>query len=86
MRRTITTLRPSMPLTDDSGVGTFPFQNFLSEVARNALMIDSGSPEGVVAAQQGAFYMDANGTTGAVLYVKRLDDIGGDTSKGWTAV
>lgn len=48
----------------------------------NALEILSGvgSPEGVVSAKMKRQYMEE--TTGQ-LYIKRVNDIGGDTTMGW---
>lgn len=44
----------------------------------------TGSPEGVVSAKTGKQYIDTAGAPGSVLYVKQVDDVAGDTSKGWT--
>ena len=52
-----------------------------------SLIIDTGSPEGVIEAEQGARYMDDTGTTGNILYIKRdADDGAGDKSKGWILI
>jgi hypothetical protein len=49
-------------------------------------LIGTGSPEGVVEAQQGVEYMDETGTTGSVKWIKQLADISGDKSQGWVAI
>ena len=46
----------------------------------------TGSPEGVVSALAGKRYRDTNGVTGAIMYVKNLDDIASDTTQGWILV
>ena len=49
-------------------------------------IIGNGSPEGVVEAAQGRFYMNDAGTAGAILYVKRDADIAGNRTNGWILV
>lgn len=62
------------------------FRIFMLEVQNSGLLIDIGSPEGVVEAQQGKFYMDEEGLAGAVLFLKQLADIDGDRTQGWVAI
>ena len=45
------------------------------------IIVGTGSPQGVVSAQAGSLYLDANGGSGSTLYVK---EVGGGTS-GWVA-
>ena len=73
-------------LTDDRGSATITFQNYLTEVSRLSVLSGIGSPEGVVEAYPKRLYMDENGTSGNILYIKRDPDIGGDTSKGWILI
>lgn len=62
------------------------FRDFLL-LAENAFMnIGTGTPEGSLYKPQGSLYMDTAGASGAVLYVKRDTDVGGDTTQGWIAV
>lgn len=49
-------------------------------------IIGSGSPEGVVSAEQGMLYINTAGGAGTVLYVKRDGDISRDPTKGWILV
>ena len=63
-----------------------PFQLFTQEVARLSVMVGSGSPEGVVEANQARFYMDTSGTAGAILYIKRDSSVGGNPKQGWFLV
>jgi hypothetical protein len=46
----------------------------------------SGSPETVVSARKGRFYIDTAGSAGSTLYVKQASDISGDATKGWIQV
>lgn len=62
------------------------FRVWTDSVSNLAPRIGEGSPEGVVDGLQGQFYMDTTGTTGAILYVKRDTDIGGDSTQGWILV
>ena len=43
----------------------------------------TGSPEGVINAQASRTYYDLSGGTGAIVYIKTVDDIGLDATLGW---
>ena len=74
------------PIVDQTGTPTQQTMLFLESVAALAPIVGTGSPEGAVTARQGALYMDDSGTTGSILYVKKLSSISGDTSQGWVLV
>ena len=75
------------PFVDDKGILTSQSRAFLREVFIQALIIDSGSPEGVIEAEIGSSYMDKTGVAGSILYIKRdADDGAGDKSIGWILV
>ena len=74
------------PLLDDRGVASTQFNTWLKVITDGALIIGTGSPEGVVEANQGAKYMDEIGVAGAISYIKRNADILGDKTKGWILV
>jgi hypothetical protein len=59
---------------------------WVTAINNRSLVIDIGSPEGVVEAVQGAEYMDSDGTTGNIKYIKRDANILGDRSKGWILI
>lgn len=82
----ISPISSNRPIVDDKGVMTGAFRLFVVQLQDNALIIGTGSPEGVVTAIQGVQYMDDAGTSGSILYVKRDTDIAGDYSKGWILV
>lgn len=88
MRNTITRLNASTPLLNPAtGLPFDQFRIFLLQVQERGLIIGTGSPEGVVEAEQGVEYMDAAGTAGNIKYIKRdADDGAGDKSKGWILV
>ena len=82
----INQLNASNPITE-KGVMTQVMRVFTTQVTESGLLIGTGSPEGVVKANQGREYMDDAGTAGAIKYIKRDPDDGlGDTSKGWILV
>lgn len=62
------------------------FQTWITALTNRALIIGNGSPTGVIEAPQGALYMDEDAAAGDILYIKRLDNVGGDRSQGWRAV
>jgi len=73
-----------------NGSLTIQSREFFRVIMDRALIIGTGSPEGVVEALQGASYMDDAGTAGAIHYLKRDNDDGigpiPDKSKGWILV
>jgi len=87
MRRTIAKYDPVIPLvSNENGVVSNLFNFWMSQVYERGLIIGTGSPEGVVEANQGTEYMDDEGAAGAVLYIKQKTSIGDDTKKGWVAI
>jgi hypothetical protein len=86
MRNTITRLDPNWPLINQQLRAVDTFRIFLLEVAQRGLLIGTGSPEGVVEAQQGVEYMDDAGTAGNIKYIKRDADVAGDRTKGWILI
>ena len=59
---------------------------FITQVVENGLIIGTGTPETNVEANQGRLFMDDAGTTGTILYIKKLAAIGGDAKQGWILV
>lgn len=87
MRQTIIKINTTTPIVDPkTGMVNDQFRLFLLQTAERGLLIGTGSPEGVVAAQQGAEYMDEAGAAGSVKWIKQLADISGDKSQGWVAI
>lgn len=85
------------PIKDFGRIVSVPFvemsRNFLiwceqitSQVNSSTIQQGMGSPEGVLSADVGTLYMDTNGSSGAILYVKRDASIAGDTKQGWILV
>lgn len=73
-------LTRNVPAVDESGKPLQNLQVFSEQCAALSFLSGAGSPEGVVSARKFRQYMDdANGQT----YIKRVDDIGGDTTLGW---
>jgi hypothetical protein len=83
----ITQIPPNLPIVDDKGrlaVGV-PF-NWMLNITNLDPIVGTGSPEGVQEARVPRFYVDIAGGVGTTLYVKRLEDIGGDRTQGWTLI
>lgn len=74
-----------LPITRD-GIPNEVFFNWMLNVTNMAVLSGIGSPEGVVQARSTRFYMDTTGVSGAILYIKRDDDVAGDRSQGWVLV
>ena len=73
-------------ILNEDGTMEQSFRSWTANVTRLSLIIGTGSPEGAISATQGREYMDDAGTAGAIKYIKRDDNIGGDTSQGWILV
>ena len=86
MAASITPPDANRPILNDDGTMEQSFRSWTGNVTRLALIIGTGSPEGAVPALQGSQYMDDAGTAGAIKYIKRDDNIGGDTSQGWILI
>jgi hypothetical protein len=71
------------PIISDERLMETSFRLFLSDLAALYIVSGVGSPEGVVEARAKKLYMDTAGTAGAILYIKRDADIGGDKTQGW---
>ena len=74
------------PLLKESGAPAGQFNSWLKIITDQAVIVGTGSPEGVVEAGQTSKYMDNAGTAGAILYIKRDTDIAGDNTQGWILV
>jgi hypothetical protein len=77
---------PARAILKKNGLMQEPFRLFVTAVAKLSLLQGSGSPEGVVEAEQGREYMDTAGTASSIKYIKRDADIGGDKTKGWILI
>jgi hypothetical protein len=82
----ITEISFDRPIVEDDGSLTLQSRTFFKTIINQSLIIGTGSPEGVVEAEQGASYMDDAGTAGSIKYIKRDDNIGADKSQGWILV
>jgi len=82
----ITQLPRQVPIVDKEGKQESIFFNWQLNVSNLDPITGTGSPEGVVEARVPRFYVRTDGGVGTTLYVKRLEDIGGDRTQGWTLV
>lgn len=67
-------------VTDKDGKPLQKLSMFGEQCAALEILSGVGSPEGVLSAKMKRQYMEE--TTGQ-LYIKRVNDIGGDTTMGW---
>lgn len=87
METRITELSTDRPILESDGSLTLQSRTFFRTVTDQALIIGSGSPEGVVEAIKGAQYMDDTGTASNIMYRKRDTDDGlGDKTIGWVLI
>jgi hypothetical protein len=70
-------------MVKEDGSPSAQLNTWLKVITDRALIVGTGSPEGIVEAGQGASYMDDAGVAGAITYIKRDADIGGDKTQGW---
>jgi len=76
----------TIPIVDQEGRPTDTFGEWLTLITRTDIILASGSPEGVVTATIGQEYMDTDGISGSIKYIKRDSDISGDRRKGWILI
>lgn len=66
------------------------FRDWVIAITKQAnersLLFGIGSPEDVKEARKGREYMDETGTAGNIKYIKQVNDVAGDTKKGWILV
>lgn len=82
----ITPPNQGQPIVDENGRMAQVFRTWAQSVSRLEVLSGSGSPEGVVNALQKTLYMDTAGTAGAILYIKRDTNVGGDPTMGWILI
>jgi hypothetical protein len=82
----INVLYQDQAIVSEQGNMTQVMNTFADQVTENSLIIGTGTPETVIPANQGRFYMDETGLAGSVLFIKQLSDIGGDNKQGWVAI
>lgn len=74
------------PFLDDMRVLNTEGRAVFEQIESRVLITGLGTPEDMVSSVAGGMYANLNGTTGAILYVKMVDAISGDATKGWTLV
>lgn len=82
----ITPPAQAQPIVDVAGNMSQVFRAWTQSVSRLEILSGVGSPEGVVNAPQKTLYMNTTGGAGAVLYIKRDTNVGGDPKQGWILV
>ena len=78
-----TGLTTTRPIIDNSGSQTQEMRSWSRQVTKSVSIIGEGSPEGVVEAELYQVYINMNGVTGSITWIKMQDEIGGDITKGW---
>ena len=79
-------LSKNRPVVESNGTPTQSLQLFSEQVSLLSIIVGSGSPEGVISASQARQYMDSGGTSGNIMYIKKLAQIGGNSKLGWVLV
>lgn len=74
------------PVIDEDHIFTQPYRSYFNDLYLLDIIQGTGSPEGVVEGIVGQEYMDLNGTTGNIKYIKRDSNIGGDIKQGWILI
>lgn len=82
----ITGLPTTRAIVDSNGVLTQEARSYFRVLTARTTVVGTGSPEGVVEADQATLYMDDAGASGNVLYVKRSDEVAGNRANGWVLV
>ena len=82
----ITPISADRPLINDDLSPSSQFLFWANKITRQQTIIGTGNPDGVIEAVQGTEYMNENGTAGAIKYIKRDDNVGGDKTLGWVLI
>lgn len=82
----ITELSTDRPIVEDDGSLTLQSRTYFKLLTDRALIIGSGSPDGLVEANQGATYLDEDAALGNVFYIKQKSSVGGNNSLGWVLI
>ena len=82
----VSNLSNTRPIVNDKGIMTQEARAYFNTITELLMITGQGSPENVISARIGALYTDVNGSTGSILYVKKLANIGGDQTQGWVLV
>ena len=82
----ITSPSPLSPIVGERGKPEFEMLLWIDNMTNLSMVVGTGSPEGIVEAVQGRQYMDDSGSTGTILYIKKLASILNDKTKGWVLV
>jgi len=79
-------LEAVQPIVEQNDTMSQAFRTWTLNVTDAIPIIGTGTPEGFVKAPQFSMYIDKDGITGTFLYIKKLAQIAGDTTKGWILV
>jgi len=79
-------LEAAQPIVLEDGTMAQAFRTWALNVTDNITIIGTGTPEGIVEAPQFSTYIDQDGSTGTILYIKKLAQITDDIKKGWILV
>lgn len=74
------------PLVEEDLTMSVQMRNWTKNITDQSTIVGEGSPEGVVEAILTGKYMDTLGTTGNILYIKQVNEVLGDKTKGWILV
>lgn len=74
------------PVVDENGKPLRNLNLFSEALSKMPILTGSGSPEGVIPSRSTRLYMNTAGTAGSILYIKKVDDVGGDKTLGWILV
>jgi hypothetical protein len=79
----ITQLDRQNPVVGEKGNMLDLFYNWMLNVSNLSIIVGTGSPEGVVEARQPRQYLQTDGAANQIMWIKKLNDIGGDRTMGW---
>lgn len=74
------------PAVNEDGSPSTQVNSWFREITNQAVIVGTGSPEGVIEAPQASSYMDDAGVAGAICYIKRDADVSGDKTMGWVLI
>jgi len=84
---TLASIKNTASWLESTGKMTAQVRRWVEAVTNFQILTSTGSPEGVLSAKADRVYRDTSATNpGTDFYIKRFDEIGGDTTLGWVLV
>lgn len=83
MDNKLISLTSTRSIVDDTGTMNQESRTFFANLVARIPAMGEGTPENVIASRKGSTYYDLAASIGSIHYVKMVDSVDGDDSRGW---